>query len=47
MKKFQGRANVKKGRKTTIKIEEDMKKNIDEMLSKKKKELELEKIDEK
>ena len=47
VKKFQGRANVKKGRNTTIKIEEDMKKNIDEMLSKKKKELELEKIDEK
>ena len=43
-KKFTGRAKVKKDRKTTIKIAEDMKKNIDEMLNKKKKE--LEKIDE-
>jgi CTD small phosphatase-like protein 2 len=43
-KKFTERAKVKKDRKTTIKIAEDMKKNIDEMLNKKKKE--LEKIDE-
>ena len=43
-KKFTGRAKVKKDRKTTIKIAEDMKKNLDEMLNKKKKE--LEKIDE-
>ena len=42
-KKFTGRAKVKKDR-TTIKIAEDMKKNLDEMLNKKKKE--LEKIDE-
>ena len=42
-KKFTVREKVKKDR-TTIKIAEDMKKNIDEMLNKKKKE--LEKIDE-
>ena len=43
-KKFTERAKIKKDRKTTIKIAEDMKKNLDEMLNKKKKE--LEKIDE-
>jgi len=39
VKKFRGRQSVKKSRKT-IKIAEDMKKDIDEMLNKKKKELE-------
>ena len=43
VKKFRGRHSVIKSRKT-IKIAENMKKNIDEMLNKKKKE--LEKIDE-
>ena len=39
VKKFRGRQSVKKSRKT-IKIAEGMKKDIDEMLNKKKKELE-------
>ena len=44
-RKFTGRCSIKKSRKT-IKIAEDMKKNLDEMIKKKNEELQLEKIDE-
>ena len=44
-KKFTGRCSIKKSRKT-IKIAENMKKNLDEMIKKKNEELQLEKIDE-
>ena len=44
-RKFIGRCSIKKSRKT-IKIAENMKKNLDEMIKKKNEELQLEKIDE-